>query len=259
MAMIKQSIHIEQKSISNFRNEVIEQKSALNTQDKARNLPTTQRSMESDIIFERVNLFVQRLNDVLEMISAANDLFTLEMIEIGGIRGRSLNKKVAAILGQFQLIYNACKTNYTNLLEPQNPEFDVLKASYSAKVALLERKLAQIFVEAFESCNSIESGMKLSEMIGELLSRPIIQQRMVEKTKAIIGCIYNDIETIQSLLDECQVNKGSLVNQTVWLIFNGFTLLTQYPFFLLCHISFSSPDQSNICRFFGTTCPQQTT
>lgn len=181
---------------------------------------------------------MQRLNDVLEMISAANDLFTLEMIEIGGIRGRSLNKKVAAVLSQFQLLYNACKTDYSNMLEPQNPEFNVLQANYSAKVALLERKLSQIFVEAFENCNSIESGMKLSEMIGELLYRPIIQQRMVEKTKAIIDCICIDIESIQLLLDDShQVNKGSSVYQIVWLIFNGFTLLTRYPFFSLIYLS----------------------
>lgn len=192
---------------------MIEQTSTISTQDKPRNPAITQRSIESDIVFERVNLFLQRLTDVREIIKAANDLFALEAIEIGGMRGRCLSRKIASVLNEFQLLYNACKTNYTNILEPQNRQFIELKRTFDREIKLLERKLSQIFGDAFDSSNSIEARVKLFEMIGELFGRPIIQQRMVDKTKAIMDQIDVEVETIQSMLDDDPANKSLLVNQ----------------------------------------------
>lgn len=192
---------------------MIEQTTTINTHDKPRNPAITQRSIESDIVFERVNLFLQRLNDVREMIKAASDMFALEAIEIGGMRGRCLSRKVVNVLNEFQLVYNACKTNYSNILEPQNRQFDELKRTFDRAVKLFERKLSQIFGDAFENSNSIEARVKLFELIGELLGRPIIQRRMVDKTKAIMDQIRVEVETIQSMLDDDPTNKRLLVNQ----------------------------------------------
>lgn len=174
--------------------------------------------MDADIVFERVNAFLQRLMDVRDMIKAASDFFTLDAIEIGGIRGHWLSAKIANVLNEFQLLYNACKTNYSNILEPQNTRFDELKRIFDQRVAVIEHKLSQIFVDAFANANSIESSIKLFEIIGELLFRPIIRQRMVDQTKTIIDSVYGSMAAIEMMLNESNVNRGQLVNQNLSVV-----------------------------------------
>lgn len=194
------------------RSEVFEQTSVLSGHDKSRSPAIKHRSVDADIVFERVNAFLQRLMDVRDMIQAASDLFTLDAIEIGGIRGHWLSRKIADALTEFQLLYNACKTNYTNILEPNNGAFGELKRTFDQRVASIERKLSQIFVDAFVNANSIESSIKLFEIIGELLCRPIIGQRMIDETKAIIEALAVDVATVQTMLDASDASRGQLVN-----------------------------------------------
>lgn len=174
--------------------------------------------MDAAIVFERVNAFLQRLMDVRDMIKAASDFFTLDAIEIGGIRGHWLSAKIANVLNEFQLLYNACKTNYSNILEPQNARFDELKRIFDQRVAVIEHKLSQIFVDAFANANSIESSIKLFEIIGELLCRPIIRQRMVDQTKTIIESVNGSMAAIEMMLNESNVNRGQLVNQNLSVV-----------------------------------------
>lgn len=194
-----------------FRCEVIEHKSKLNEYKKYQNQPIVKWTFDPDIIFKRLNLFLVRLNDVHRIISAANDFFKLEKIEIGGTMGRYLGEKLFNILNEFQMLYNTYITNHTNLLEPLNMEFDVLKKNFQTKITILERKLSQIFIESFENCNSSESNTKLVEMFGDVLRRPTIKHQITKKLKAIIENIIVDIDVIHFILEENYFNKEIMV------------------------------------------------
>lgn len=197
--------------ISIFRCEVIEHKAKLNEYKKYQNQPIVKWTFDPDIIFERLNLFLVRLNDVHRIISAANDFFKLEKIEIGGTKGRYLGEKLFNILNEFQMLYNSYITNHTNLLEPLNLEFDVLKKKFQTKITILERKLSQIFIESFGNCNSTESSIKLVEMIGDILRRPTIKHQITKKLVAIMENINVDIDVIHFMLAENCFNKEIMV------------------------------------------------
>lgn len=149
--------------------------------------------------FDRLNSYLKRLLDVNEIIDAANGFMKLGKIEMGGIKGRHLSERIDCVQGEFHALYTHCIANHTNLLEPSNNQFQLLKRNFKTKIAILERKLSQILVETFVNCNSIESSIKIIEMFGCLLQRPIIHEQIGPQIHATIKRIQMEIAAVQSL------------------------------------------------------------
>lgn len=181
--------------------------------------PLIKWSFDLDIVFERLNAYLMRLHDVQEMIVAANDFLQLEKIEMGGIKGRYLSERIHAVLTEFHTLYNVCIANQTNLLEPCNAQFKVLKRNFQSKIMVLERKLSQILMTTFVSCNSTESSIKVVEMFGGLLDRTIIKEQLAVQFDAIIRSIQNDIHDVHSLLtDDSHTNHDWVSNKSFAII-----------------------------------------
>lgn len=158
-------------------------------------------SFDPDALFERLNSYLTRLHDVNEIIVAANDFLKLEKIEIGGIKGRHLSERIHGVLGEFQNLYNTCVVNHTNLLEPTNEKFNVLKRRFQSKLVVLERKLSQIFTETFLNCNCVETSIKVVEMFGSLLQRTIIKDQISGQIHTVIKDIGNELNIVEILFN----------------------------------------------------------
>lgn len=183
------------------RNEVILHKSQLESYKINSNQPVLKWKFDADTLFDRLNSFLKRLLDVNEIIDAANGFMKLGKIEMGGIKGRHLSERIESIQNEFHTLYTLCIANHTNVLEPSNKQFKSLKRNFKTKIAILERKLSQILVETFENCNSIESSIKIIEMFGNLLQRPIIHEQIAPQIHAIIKHIQMEIATVHNLFN----------------------------------------------------------
>lgn len=177
-------------------------KATLNRYKIKSNQPLIKWSFDPDIVFERLNAYLMRLHDVNEIIVAANDFLKMEKIEIGGIKGRHLGERIRGVLNEFHTLYSTCITAHTNLLEPSNKQFKVLKRNFQQKITILERKLSQIFMETFATCNntSSELSIKAVEIFGKLLERPIIKKQLSHQIEGVIKSVQNDINVVHSLL-----------------------------------------------------------
>lgn len=156
-------------------------------------------TFDPDTLFDRLNSYLKRLLDVNEIIDAANGFMKLGKIEMGGIKGRHLSERIECIQSEFHALYTHCIANHTNLLEPSNKQFKLLKRNFTQKIAILERKLSQILVETFINCNSIESSIKIIEMFGNLLQRSIIHEQILPQIQATIKRIQMEIATVHGL------------------------------------------------------------
>lgn len=162
-------------------------------------------------MFGRVNLYLARLHEVNEIIRAANDFSKLEKIQLGGVRGRYLTQRIQNVHTEFQMLYNVCIANSSNCLEPLNEQFKCLKRNFLAKITILERKLSQIFIESLEHCNGIESNVRLLEMIGALLQRPIIKYQLSRQLDTVIKNFQNELNTIEMLMKGNEQSLGTKV------------------------------------------------
>lgn len=194
--------------------------------------PLIKWSFDLDIVFERLNAFCKRLHDVHEMIGAAKDFLQLEKIEIGGIKGRYFSERIRSVLNEFHNLYNVCIANQSNLLEPCNRQFKCLKRNFQSKIMVLERKLSQICMATFVSCNNTESSIKVVEMFGGLLDRFIIKEQLTNQFGGVIRSIQNDIHDVHTLLtDNLHRNHDWVSNKSLQ---SSFTCDHIYLMHLLC-------------------------
>lgn len=114
--------------------------------------PLLKWTFDPDTQFDRLNAYLKRLVDVNEIIDAANGFMKLGKIEMGGIKGRHLSERIDCVQSEFHALYTRCIANHTNLLEPSNKQFLLLKRNFKTKIDDLERKLSQILGEHCENC-----------------------------------------------------------------------------------------------------------
>lgn len=176
-------------------------KNQLDTYKINSNQPLLKWTFDPSNQFERLNAYLKRLLDVNEIIDAANGFMKLVKIEMGGIKGRHLGERIDSIQNEFHALYTDCIANHTNLLEPSNKQFKLLKHNFQTKITILERKLSQILMETFKNSNSIKSSMNIIEMFGNLLQRPIIHEQLAPQFYAIIERIGMEIATVHSLFN----------------------------------------------------------
>lgn len=120
-------------------------------------------------IFVRLNQYLQRLRLLRDIFRTANEFSKLDRIEIGGLRGRTLSQRLTDVAMDFQRLYNNWTRIDFDVLDVIEgcEKFDTFRRSYQEKADCLERALAQILVEAFDDCQTLEHCIKVSCSYGK--------------------------------------------------------------------------------------------
>ncbi|XP_039715557.1 dynein axonemal heavy chain 17 isoform X8 [Pteropus medius] len=114
----------------------------------------------SSLAFSRMNAFFRRVRTIEDLYKTAIEFLKLEKIELGGARGNILGSLVMHIYEEvFELVKVFADCKY-DPLDPGDPSFDDDYADFETKIQDLDRRLATIFCQAFDDCNSIESCAK---------------------------------------------------------------------------------------------------
>lgn len=105
-----------------------------------------------------MNLYIKRLIDIRDIFQTAIEFFKLDRIEIGGIKGRNLSRRISNAFSDYQKLYS-CWGSID--FDPLNADgstvsFEKIQKHYLEKSDEIERSLAQIFIEAFDSCFTTE-------------------------------------------------------------------------------------------------------
>lgn len=82
----------------------------------------------------------------------------MDRIEIGGIKGRNLSRRIAEALTEYQKLYSQWGSIDFDPLDSDatTVEFEKIRNAYQEKADGIERSLAQIFIEAFNDCYTTE-------------------------------------------------------------------------------------------------------
>lgn len=154
-------------------------------------------------IFERYDLYVFRLNEIKEIFQTVIEFNKLEKVEIGGLKGRSISRYIQTVADEFARLYN----QWTNISfdpldpDPTSKEFANEKRKFFAAASILERRLAQQLVAAFEECQNLEQGVKLLQVLGTLTVRPIIYNEIKDLIPKIVDYFKQDLEMIKVAFD----------------------------------------------------------
>lgn len=82
----------------------------------------------------------------------------MDRIEIGGVKGRNLSRRISDTLVDYQKLYGQWSSIDFDPLDADGTimKFDKIRNEYQEKADGIERALAQNFVEAFNDCHTTE-------------------------------------------------------------------------------------------------------
>ncbi|EDS32929.1 dynein heavy chain [Culex quinquefasciatus] len=168
------------------------------------NTQPTYWTFQLQSIFSRLDLFLGRLGQVKDIFHTATEFRKLEKVEIGGLRGRAISRKIQEVFDDFNKLYLRWGSIQYDPLDPDPSEksFERDRARYQEKTDILERKLAAQFVLAFDECFNVEQLMKLVQILGTLLNRPLILTDIRCKIANIVHLYNNDLNIVKRLFDE---------------------------------------------------------
>uniref|UniRef100_A0A8C3FY90 Dynein axonemal heavy chain 17 n=1 Tax=Chrysemys picta bellii TaxID=8478 RepID=A0A8C3FY90_CHRPI len=147
------------------------------------------------ILQEICNLLIE-----MELYVTAIEFLKLEKIELGGVRGNILGSMVFQIYEEVsELIKVFADCGY----DPLDPAEKVSKyfAEFQTKIQDLDRRLATIFSQGFNDCNSIESAVKQIHMFGSLLDRPLIKAEVSPHYSTLLEMFNVELDNAKIMYD----------------------------------------------------------
>ncbi|XP_059622514.1 dynein beta chain, ciliary-like [Phlebotomus argentipes] len=162
-------------------------------------------SFRMETVFERLIAFRERLLLIKMIFETANDYTKLEKVEIAGLKGRTIGKRIAKVSQEFQVAFENWSTINFNALDPDPARDDFTNhwQSFTKECQTLERKLSYLFVQAFDECQNFDQAWKLIQMIWCILKRPFIYAEVEHK-------FYSVMKLYENLLNlmEYQFERG---------------------------------------------------
>uniref|UniRef100_A0A452J4J6 Dynein heavy chain tail domain-containing protein n=1 Tax=Gopherus agassizii TaxID=38772 RepID=A0A452J4J6_9SAUR len=155
----------------------------------------------SSLVFTRMNSFLHRLKTIEELYVTAIEFLKLEKIELGGVRGNILGSMVFQIYEEVSELIKVFADCRYDPLDPAEEEFDEDFAEFQTKIQDLDRRLATIFSQGFNDCNSIESAVKQIHMFGSLLDRPLIKAEVSPHYSTLLEMFNVELDNAKIMYD----------------------------------------------------------
>ncbi|XP_034645210.1 dynein heavy chain 17, axonemal-like [Trachemys scripta elegans] len=136
-----------------------------------------------------------------ELYVTAIEFLKLEKIELGGVRGNILGSMVFQIYEEVSELIKVFADCRYDPLDPAEKEFDEDFAEFQTKIQDLDRRLATIFSQGFNDCNSIESAVKQIHMFGSLLDRPLIKAEVSPHYSTLLEMFNVELDNAKIMYD----------------------------------------------------------
>ncbi|TPX70381.1 hypothetical protein SpCBS45565_g01824 [Spizellomyces sp. 'palustris'] len=164
----------------------------------------TKRPWNFDIklVFARLEKFLGRVQQIVELFDTIIEFNRLEKIEIGGTKGKILSSQVAQIFTEFTSALGAFSKLKYDVLDLNLNDFEVDLGHFHAKIADLDRRLGTILSQSFDDCSGLNSCFRLLESFAGLLSRPVIQQDFEKKYFALLNMYSDDLDDVAAIFNK---------------------------------------------------------
>jgi dynein heavy chain len=154
-------------------------------------------------IFTRLNSFMERAMDMLELCNTYGNFFKLEkMVEgtgqaggLGGTKGGNLTETVRDIYHIFKTASETLKTTGYDLFDISAPKFDEDYGKFKTTIKELERRLSAVIHLAFLDRTTPVAKFKLFESFDSLVKRSAIEDDLEVKYVHVVN------DTLAQLLE----------------------------------------------------------
>ena len=181
--------------------------------------------------FDHINAFMERCNDLLELVQTTDHFRKLsDLADQGGTGSASLDALVADVFNAYVLATNEFFISVPNVLDIDSSRpFERYFYKLRLVVMELEDKLVTIMRAGFKQTANLSSRLCFTEIFGNISSRKRIRDALCEEFTAITNGLTNEINSAKDTFEgksesgKCskteeriQKNVPSFVSQLRW-------------------------------------------
>jgi len=162
--------------------------------------PSNPWRFQNSALFARLDGFLERCHDVLDLMQTIVQFNKLEKIEVGGTKGKVLTSNVQDIYGEFLTAVQVFKLAEYDIMDVESKKFDDDFYTFRCCINELERRLASIIVQAFDDSTTVVGCFKLFDAFEGLLEREIILSDLEKKNTDLLNSYADDLRSVQEIL-----------------------------------------------------------
>ncbi|KDO31249.1 hypothetical protein SPRG_03866 [Saprolegnia parasitica CBS 223.65] len=161
--------------------------------------PSNPWRIQNNALFVRLDSFLERCHDILDLTQTIVQFTKLSKMEVGGTKGKTLTMSVQQIHHDFTEAVNTFKRVSSDIMDVGATKFDDNFYEFRCKIKELERRLGSVLTQGFDDCSTVFGRFKLLDSFEGLLNRPIIQDELEKKHVALVQAYGMDLKHVQEL------------------------------------------------------------
>ena len=154
---------------------------------------------QNSALFARLDSFLERCHDILDLTQTILQFNKLERIEIGGTKGKTLTMSVRQIYQDFIGVVAKFQNVTYDILDVESKQFDDHFYEFRCVIKELERRLGSVITQAFDDCVTVGMTFKLLDSFEGLLEREIIMADLEKKHADLMQAYGADLKTAADL------------------------------------------------------------
>eukprot|EP00879_Flechtneria_rotunda_P005416 GHRR01005708.1.p1 GENE.GHRR01005708.1~~GHRR01005708.1.p1 ORF type:complete len:1495 (+),score=578.36 GHRR01005708.1:300-4784(+) len=161
--------------------------------------PTNPWRFQNSIIFGRLDTFLERCNDMLELQSTCLQFGRLERVEIGGTKGKALTGAIKQVHADFGAAHDKFQQVLYDVMDTDAPGFQADFTVFRDVIRELEHRLGALIMQAFDDCTTLNSTFKLLESFEGLLERDAIAAELAKKHRDMVATFGAEVKEVHEL------------------------------------------------------------
>mmetsp|Transcript_25005 Transcript_25005/g.85566 ORF Transcript_25005/g.85566 Transcript_25005/m.85566 type:complete len:4525 (+) Transcript_25005:136-13710(+) len=157
---------------------------------------------QNSALFARLDSFLERCHDILDLSQTVLQFNKLERVEVGGTKGKTLTTSVRQIYADFDTAVQKFHTVQYDIMDVETKQFDDDFYEFRCVIKELERRLASVITQAFDDCTTVGTRFKLLDSFEGLLEREIIQADLEKKHVELIRAFGEDLKAVQIIFTQ---------------------------------------------------------
>ena len=153
----------------------------------------------NNALFMRLDSFVERCQDVLDLTQTIVQFGKLAQIEIGGTKGKTLTTSVRQIYADFVDAVRAFEGAPYDIMDIGAKRFDDDFYAFRSRTKELERRLGSIITQAFDDAGTLFGQFKLLDSFESLLERELIHDELEKRHSALVSSYGKDLTIVGEL------------------------------------------------------------
>eukprot|EP00796_Vickermania_ingenoplastis_P004195 gene4195-3033_t len=150
-------------------------------------------------LFARLDIFLERCHDILDVVETALLFDKMENMKIGGTKGQTLTTEIEDIKEKFDdAVFKFFGVDY-NLLDITDIRFDADYAKLRGIIRDLEERLGAILVTTIDDSKAISEIFKAVDTFDGFTDRNPMQQEWLKKQHSVLAAFHQDLLGAQEI------------------------------------------------------------